>query len=1098
MLKLDRKKISISILVAVAFVCIGVITLGMFAHKPEVFAGGAAGGNDSTGGSSSGACDDFTWHGGTGNAQHDCKGAAWMRFSVGTKPAGGKAQYASDQSVITKIDKACAEMGEYYRLGLARFHYVNKKFQEYTGELAYFKRVNQVSPVGGIIYAGNARNALQQVEAEKTFKDAKEYWQAKKDAGEKLSADTEAFLNQSWEETSWFCWNPDKANNSAQSTFGVWSTAEAYVGGSKKLTVNTKTLDSDNSGTLKTKEKQVTVNFKHRFNYVKPTGVTGDFDPAVTKYQVVVNNNGSSSQIVPANTDYTVTDSGPNRTAGPLEPNTVGDSSQTVDVPDAGSVRVCSKISYDPKIIAWKQDAGKWAMDSANSKNEGRSSEVCVTIEKLPDDEEEEEDGGQIRFWSTSGVKSISGDAGDVVQHSLESNEDGTVLLKISSDSKVVNVDFWHRMFYKHEQRDGSAEITDGTPKDEWSDDVCSEFMVESDDNTTPNPASGEYCAVKDSQKQSSGEKVSGETHHAIQLKTGDTVKVCENITYDPKIVTLTRKAKKEKVQVGVKPVVDQFGFPVLDMFGRPTYEPVYQEFFDHWEYSIEDEMDTGGSQSCIEITRPAEDNPGGQGPSSGGNIASDPMYVEETATMKQEVSAIAYKTRRIMEWRAIAFQPKVSVDYSATNVTGNLSSTSRDNIDPCAYYRGKFGGGLRKNRCVEFARSDSIDNIGSTGVPNSQASEESQSGNWGSGEKTLFVPEYVGDKYCNSFGYRWEYWWGAQFDDGPVDWKSDGKSYWTNYDAACRAIAKKPSLSVFNGGIFVGGMQNVVTSLAPRKHYPDFAHEVTDPSYDQAYGSWAEYLAVVSGQVKGKQEKGFGSGASLAWDGSKYVDILKNSPLSISNTTQEVGWSGITANSSTVDRLLSYFGNNCTGFSLGEIRSNETNIICIDGDVLIDRDIKLTQNTGDSIYTLPQVVIIAKNGSININSEVNRVDAWLIAPNGVLNTCDNGDNLLGGNNSIGASVRDYGGDTTCSKRLEINGPVFTKNVISKRSFGADGISNDDHDEDNTDYESGNHRAVSGEVFNLSADTYLWAYAQAGRYSSSYSEAYSRELPPRY
>lgn len=1097
MLKISKNKFTLSMVVVATVIGAIALVAGTLLGGAGVlaFEGGAAGGTDSTGGNGNvGSCSSgFSW---TGNGQHECKGAAWMRFSVGTKPAGSKNQYQEDLALLTKIDKACADVGEYYRQGLARFNVSGGKFQYYTGELAYVKQVKQVQPLGGISYAGNAPNALQIAEVKKSFDQAKKYWTAQKEAGVTLTPATEEFLKQSWEDTSWFCWNQGMAQDSAQSTFGVWSTAEAYVGGSKKLTVNTKTLDSNNSGTLKTKEKQVTVNFKHRFNYVKPTGVTGDFDPAVTKYQVVVNNNGSSSQIVPANTDYTVTDSGPNRTAGPLEPNTVGDSSQTVNVPDVGSVRVCSKISYDPKIIAWKQDAGKWVMDSANSKNEGRSSEACVTIEKLPDDEDEEEDGGQIRFWSTSGVKSISGDAGDVVQHSLESKEDGTVLLKISSDSKVVNVDFWHKMFYKHEQRDGSAEITDGTPKDEWSDDVCSEFTVESDDNTTPNPASGEYCAVKDSQKQSSGEKVSGETHHAIQLKTGDTVKVCENITYDPKIVTLTRKAKKEKVQVGVKPVVDQFGFPVLDMFGRPMYEPVYQEFFDHWEYSIEDEMDTGGSQSCIEITRPAEDNPGGQGPSSG-STNSDPMYVEETATMKQEVSAVAYKTRRIMEWRAIAFQPKVSVGYSAANVTGNLNSTSRDNTDPCAYYRRKFGGELRDNRCVDFAKSDDID---STGIPNSQAGEESQSGNWGSGGETLFVPEYVGDKYCNSFGYRWEYWWGAQYDDGPVDWKSDGKSYWTNYDAACRAIAKKPSLSVFNGGIFVGGMQNVVTSLAPRNHYTkhDFAGVATVGASDSVYGSWAEYLAVVGGQVKGDKEKGFGSGASLAWNGSRYIDILDNSPLSISNTTQEVGWSGITANSSTVDRLLSYFGNNCTGFSLGEIGSNETNIICIDGDVLIDRDIKLTQNTGDSIYTLPQVVIIAKNGSININSEVNRVDAWLIAPNGMLNTCGNGDNLLGGNNSIGASVRDYGGDTTCSKRLEINGPVFTKNVISKRSFGADGISNDDHDEDNTDSESGNHRAASGEVFNLSADTYLWAYAQAGRYSSSYSEAYSRELPPRY
>lgn len=36
------------------------------------------------------------------------------------------------------------------------------------------------------------------------------------------------------------------------------------------------------------------------------------------------------------------------------------------------------------------------------------------------------------------------------------------------------------------------------------------------------------------------------------------------------------------------------------------------------------------------------------------------------------------------------------------------------------------------------------------------------------------------------------------------------------------------------------------------------------------------------------------------------------------------------------------------------------------------------------------------------------------------------------------------------------------------------------------------------EVFNLRMDNYLWAYAQAGRYDSSYTESYSRELAPRY
>ncbi len=41
-------------------------------------------------------------------------------------------------------------------------------------------------------------------------------------------------------------------------------------------------------------------------------------------------------------------------------------------------------------------------------------------------------------------------------------------------------------------------------------------------------------------------------------------------------------------------------------------------------------------------------------------------------------------------------------------------------------------------------------------------------------------------------------------------------------------------------------------------------------------------------------------------------------------------------------------------------------------------------------------------------------------------------------------------------------------------------------------------RFSPAEIFSLGADDYLWAYAQAGRYNSSYTDAYTRELPPRY
>lgn len=62
-----------------------------------------------------------------------------------------------------------------------------------------------------------------------------------------------------------------------------------------------------------------------------------------------------------------------------------------------------------------------------------------------------------------------------------------------------------------------------------------------------------------------------------------------------------------------------------------------------------------------------------------------------------------------------------------------------------------------------------------------------------------------------------------------------------------------------------------------------------------------------------------------------------------------------------------------------------------------------------------------------------------------------------------------------------------------RRSFGSDPLVTR-----HGTFGSASNKHAAGEVFNLCADTYLWAYAQAGRYDSSYTESYSRELAPRY
>lgn len=69
------------------------------------------------------------------------------------------------------------------------------------------------------------------------------------------------------------------------------------------------------------------------------------------------------------------------------------------------------------------------------------------------------------------------------------------------------------------------------------------------------------------------------------------------------------------------------------------------------------------------------------------------------------------------------------------------------------------------------------------------------------------------------------------------------------------------------------------------------------------------------------------------------------------------------------------------------------------------------------------------------------------------------------------------------------------------RSFGSDIITTDRVGTFNYLGSIGSSNAEkynAAEVFNLRADVYLWAYAQAGRYDSSYTESYSRELAPRY
>lgn len=133
----------------------------------------------------------------------------------------------------------------------------------------------------------------------------------------------------------------------------------------------------------------------------------------------------------------------------------------------------------------------------------------------------------------------------------------------------------------------------------------------------------------------------------------------------------------------------------------------------------------------------------------------------------------------------------------------------------------------------------------------------------------------------------------------------------------------------------------------------------------------------------------------------------------------------------------------------------------------------------------LPQVIIIA-TGNVNIKSNVNQIDAWIITPNEV-DTCS------------GGSVT----DGSCDSPLIVNGPVLAKDISLKRTHGGNGYrdwGNDNRLKIDTQIFSKKATGSStpAEIFNLRPDVYQWIYQQTAIEDKAAIVRYARELAPRY
>ncbi len=176
-------------------------------------------------------------------------------------------------------------------------------------------------------------------------------------------------------------------------------------------------------------------------------------------------------------------------------------------------------------------------------------------------------------------------------------------------------------------------------------------------------------------------------------------------------------------------------------------------------------------------------------------------------------------------------------------------------------------------------------------------------------------------------------------------------------------------------------------------------------------------------------------------------------------------------------------------------INAQNSNIV-ISGNITYE-DTGLT-----SAADIPQLVIIGRN--ITINSDVDRVDAWLIAKPGQLNnvstggaisTCDQNGTApalaaIPSENVYKLDARYQLSDKLCDKQLTINGPIIAKQLFLRRTHGSFNPSGPG------DWEA---PGVPAEIINFRPDAYLWAQRYVNtRNAGQYRTAQLKEIPPRY
>lgn len=376
-------------------------------------------------------------------------------------------------------------------------------------------------------------------------------------------------------------------------------------------------------------------------------------------------------------------------------------------------------------------------------------------------------------------------------------------------------------------------------------------------------------------------------------------------------------------------------------------------------------------------------------------------------------------------------------------------------------------------------------------------------------------------DSFGNDVKYDGQRWWNK--DDARVvnyneDYSADpDKSYLSR--AKCIISGYKPSFQVRGGDIMVG--KGIYTGTNTK----DFL-ATSEPSDKRTYGSWSEYGAFAGGVIQH-----LGSGAvyrlgmpqSLVEHG--YLTFSNNRDTS--NNTDYGKYNGAassdkindgfqkvanqftsrsdsaraldtdTVNLKTLDSGTYLLNAGPVAITAGdpanpadnELPANRSIILLAQKDTVVNVNSSVRIPTQySSIGEISQLVIAPASAvdgyTINVASNVTRLDSWLINPNGAVNTCYVADD--------GTTPRDLANTprskNSCDSTLYVNGPVSAEILYLRRSGGKDQSS------DPLKLE----QSVPGEVFNLRPDAYLWAASHVDNASKKFVTTSVMDVPPRY